>query len=51
MGMPELWPMRICHELPHSILANFLGRHNENAYENRAKQSHLQYQGGMFGIS
>jgi hypothetical protein len=40
-----------CRKLGLSILANFLGRDNENAYENRAKQSHLHYQGGMFGIS
>jgi hypothetical protein len=42
---------RVYHKLPHSILANFLGQDNENAYENRAKQSHLQYEGGMFDIS
>ena len=41
----------ICQKLYHPILANFLGQDNESAYENRAKQSHLQYQGGMFGIS
>jgi hypothetical protein len=41
----------VCQKLYHSILADFLGRHNENAYENRAKQSHLHYQDGMFGIS
>jgi hypothetical protein len=40
-----------CQKLYHPILANFLGQDNENAYENRAKQSHLQYQDGMFGIS
>jgi hypothetical protein len=41
----------VCQKLYHSILANFFGQDNENAYENRAKQLHLQYEGGMFGIS
>ncbi len=41
---------RMCQKLYHTILADFLGRHNKNAYENGAKQSHLQYRRGMFGI-
>jgi len=40
-----------CQKLDRSILANFLGQDNENAYENRAKQVLLHYQDGMFGIS
>ena len=31
----------VCQKLSHSILANFLDRLNENAYENWAKQPHL----------
>jgi len=41
----------VCQKLYDPILADFLGRHNKNAYENRAKQPHLQYRRGMFGIS
>jgi hypothetical protein len=41
---------RVCQKLYHSILANFLGQDNESAYEHRAKQVLLHYQGGTFGI-
>jgi hypothetical protein len=40
-----------CQIFYHSILANFLGRDNENTCEKREKRSLLYYQGRMFGIS
>lgn len=41
----------ISQKLHHSILADFLGRDNSNAYGNRAKLLLLHKKGRMFGIS
>jgi hypothetical protein len=41
----------VYEKLPYPILANFLGKYNENSCEKAAKERRLRYLDGMFGIS